>query len=245
MRIKISDDAAKYLSEDERKYLLLLEFYEDFAAEIEDLKKQFEAKKIQLFPDTLIPLLQKYHIPIKFVSPLEEYIQFGKIFSVYQPIQIFGIRHQLNRSFLHYDKLVPPPTRLQDKMFWDSWYEGNKRALVDKGITPALPIIQLNKRLSKSELRKYISDKWDEIEEAMKDYEKSDPAPETIKDISMREVEIFASIYRYKRITGLTSKKTYEKISAEFGITYAEADREIDRKYSNISSILRNLGWEK
>lgn len=244
MKIKINDIAIKYLSEDERKYLLLLEFYEDFIAEIEEIKKQFEAKELDLFPDTLIPLLQKYHIPIKFIYPLEEYIQFGEVFSVHQPIQILGIRAQLNRSFLYYDKLFPPPTKLQDKRFWDSWYESNKHALENKGITPALPIIQLNKRLSKNELIKYISNKWDEIEEAMIDCEKSDPSPEQNIDISIRELEKYMTIYRY-RLDKLPYKQIYEKLEKTHKITFAGGEEEVKRICFKMRRLLRGLGFVK
>ncbi len=244
MRIIISDSAAKYLSEDERKYLLLLEFYEDFVSEIENIKKLFEAKKIYLFPDTLIPILQKYHVPIKFIYPLEEYIQFGEIFSVHQPIQIFGVRHQLNRSFLYYDKLFPPPTKLQNKLFWDSWYEGNKHAFADKGITPALPIIQLNKRLSKNELIKYIKNRWDEIEEAIEDYEKSDPYPEKNIDISIRELEKYMIIYRY-RLDKLPYKQIYKKLEEAHKITFAGGEEEVKRICFKMRSLLKRLGFTK
>jgi len=244
MRIIINGSAAKYLSEDERKYLLLLEFYEDFVVEIEHIKKQFEAKKLDLFPDTLIPILQKYHIPIKFIYPLEEYIKFGEVFSVHQPIQILGIRAQLNRSFLYYDKLFPPPTKLQDKFFWDSWYEGNKHALADKGITPALPVIQLNKRLSKNELIKHISNKWSEIEEAIEDYEKSDPYPEQSIDISIRELEKYMIIYRY-RLDKLPYKQIYEKLEATHKITFAGGEEEVKRICFKMRRLIKRLGFTK
>lgn len=245
MRIKISNDVEVLLSGDECKYLLLLEFYDEFIAEIKKIQKRPDEKKeMAVLVHELPPLLHKYNIPIQLQPCIESLIEWNEIFVCNHPITVLDVRMQLNRRWLYNADVTPPPTRLMDSHVWDRWYERNKSIFGDQNPYPAFPLIQINRKLSRSKLKGYIDENWHYIEEAMIHFERSTPYPPEIKKTSRKDLEIRMSIYRYKRENKkLSSKEIYKKIQEEYSVDYAEADREVDRVYYEFKKLLLKIGF--
>src|SRR3990167_9052608 len=238
MEIKIHKDVKLNLSDNEYKYLRLLEFYDDFISEIEKIIRQIKENHKRLFVDTLIPILKKYNIPITLIDSIESLILYGKILHSIHPIIVFDIRAQFNRRMLYNEDIDdhPHPNKLMEKEKWDLWYEQNKRITHDKGIEFALPLIKIHKRLNQTELIKYIKLKWNEIEEAFNHYEKSDGLFTEFKRISFSDIEKMIKIYRLRR----EGKK-----SLDIGLELNLATQTVRQYSSRMKKLLISLGFLK
>jgi hypothetical protein len=241
MKIVImSDSARKSLTDDEYKYLTLLEFSKRFEEGVSRIKEELGMPKpdnlldLESLYDKTLALVLKLNIPISLLYSVEDIIRFGCVLRATPPILILDISNQFNRELLYNSNIQPKPSDQSGK---DLWNDNNKKLLRNDSLAAAYPLIQINKRLNIEQLKKAVESNWNEIEQAITDFEQSSPYPAQLKEFTTRDIKDFATIYRYRKIQGLSSKETYKKL----GKIYAEEDREIDRKYSNISKLLKEL----
>jgi len=246
MKIVISDNARKILTDDEYKYLVLLEFNKKFTEDIKLIRidlgmtKPHNVLDLDKLYDKSLELVLKLNIPISLLFSVEDIIRFGAVLRATPPILILGISNQFNRKLLYNHKIYRSFLKQTTK---EEWYRDNQEILRKESLAAAYPLIQINKRLKIGELHKTIEENWNQIESAFDEFEKSSPYPTKLKEVSRRDIEIFASIYRCKKILGLSSKETYKEILKNFKIRYSEEDREIDRKYLFMSKLLKELGF--
>lgn len=254
MRIIIHDNVKKHLTDDEYKYLLLLEFHEEFVKQVQLIRQKLGIPvdtdgSLKELPDerklakmTLL-LLKRLEIPLTLQSSIIDLVKWGKIFTATHKVQILGISHQLNRKALYNKQLPPIPPRTQESIaginLKDHWYKSNQEILSGSSIHPALPIIQINKPLSLPELKEAISGIEKELKEAIEQLEQANPYHTYLQDIPIEELEVSMEIYRYRR-KGIPSKNIYTLIKEQYK-AYGNEDREIDRKYSNLRKILIDL----
>ncbi|MGH7202970.1 MAG: hypothetical protein ACREHC_00830, partial [Candidatus Levyibacteriota bacterium] len=245
----------------EYKYLLLLEFYEDFWGRVEKIRAMIgvnptlnedgafgyeKVPDLKLLRDETEKLVNDLGMPVFLFGAIESLIQWNTILYTVEPILVFGIQHQLNRRALYNDQLVPSQTTKNDhtelgKMIRNNWYESNKRVL-GKSISPAYPVIQIQKKLTKRQLKMAIDEEWQSIQETMEDYEKSVPFLIDTKRVSIREIENNSLIYQYRQ-QGLQHPEIYKRLSSEHKVTYSGGEAEMRRKYSKFCQLLKRIGF--
>lgn len=253
--IKISPEAREHLTDNEYKYLILLEFHEKFQERVKEIRKKPKIKQDlpdskELHEQTLL-LVSDLDIPITLIPAIENLIQYGEVKITTHSIQIINVKHQLNRKQFYSAGLRPPPPRVYpkdrrpfEKAMRKGWHRHARRITSQESIAPALPLIQINKVLKKADLHKAIDKHWKEIEEAMESFKNTVPYPIQIEKIRKRDLEINLFICRSRK-NNRSHKDIYEELKSTYGVTYKEEDAEVKKKYYYMRKLLKNLGFIK
>lgn len=242
------------LSDDEYKYLRLLEFHTGFIKGVKDIRKKLnipvaedgttvtnftppDGKRLNKMVSQLVLKLQ---LPLSLFGCVESIVEWGKVFMTTKPILVFNSEYQLNRKALYNKKILPKPTnRLTEpklkKIMDKSWYEHNQFLVKKYGDSAFTPIIQINKPISKKQLIDAVKREWDsQIAPAIEDFKKSTPFPLEITRIPVNEVEDYIELLRLRR-----DGKKHSEIAAMLGIEEAS----VREKYSKISKFLQKIGF--
>jgi len=255
MKINISAYARKSLTHDEYKYLILLEFSDWLEVEISRIRKELGMPKTldQLaLQQKSLELVVAKNVPISLESSIRDLVCFGAVHTTTIPILILGVDHQLNRKWLYEEKIRPKPSKIQIEQLrrinpnprhtiTENWYDSNKDIFSKRSIDPAIPLIQINKRLSKKQLFEAIEDKWNVLEEVMDDFEKSIPYPTQLSHIPINELERNMRVYRYrKEKPPLSYNEIKKKLELE-GAPIAEEET-LRKRYSDMDKLVKELG---
>lgn len=255
MKIIIDAQTRESLSDDEYKYLLLLEFHRDFIKGVRIIRKKLEIPVAEdgetitsLKPpderklDTMASkLVLRLNIPYTLIGCVVSLIKWGQILMAIKPILILGPEYQLNRRMLFNKKVWPKSTnRLTEpkikKMIDEGWYRHNQSLALKYGTAPFIPVIQINKPLTKEELIEAIKREWDtQIAPAIEDFKKSSPFPSEIAHTPANEVEDYIKLLRLR----IYEKKKHKGIAKELNIT----EESVREKYSKITNFLQNIGF--
>ncbi len=267
MKIKINP-LAKGISENERKYILLLEFCEGFQEGVAATRKKLGIPANQRNQDGLIlykadqlpdfaelqkeayKLVGELNLPVTLEYVVESIIQWDEVMGNTQPFTVLHIGTQLNRKWLYDPQFRSPPSRLEVKTrgqgVMDNWYESNRAKLSKRSIEPAYPLLQINKPLTKPEFLVAIEAIWESIQEAMDHFKNSVPYNMAIDSISPEELEISAEIYRSRlQSPKMSYKAIYEKLHSERGIKYEDPENEVKSKCYDLRKLLRSIGFVK
>lgn len=255
MKITINDLVKNDLTDDEIKYLLLLEFHMDFIKGVRVIRKKLgipvaedgetitslkppDERKLETMTSKLV---LKLDIPYTLIGCVVSLIKWGQVLMATKPILILGSEYQLNRRMLFNKKVWPKSTnRLTDpktkKMIDESWYRHNQSLAAKYGTSAFIPILQINKPLTKSDLIKAIKQEWDsQISPAIEDFKKSLPFPSEITHIPINEVEDYIKLLRLR----LDERKKHKEIAEELHIS-VDSTKE---KYSKIVNFLQKIGF--
>jgi hypothetical protein len=251
MQIIIHNGARKNLTEDEYKYLILLEFNKKFEESVKRIRKELGIPKpegsldLEKLYDKSLALVLELKIPITLLLSIEDLIHFGVVLRATLPILVLGIKNQFNRKLLYNSKIYPSsskhfPTEPQQQVIGEVWYRNNREVLKRGSLATACPLIQINKKLTKPQLLKAIEEDWDQIEAAMDDFEKSTPYLIVVSAISTIELEENILIYRY-RAQGLDYGKIREKLISDHKKYIEEAT--LRKRYSDLKKVLKKIGF--
>ncbi len=267
MKIKINP-LAEGISENEKKYILLLEFCEGFQKGVAASRKKLGIPADQRNQDGIIlyradqlpdfaklqeesyKLVDELKLPVTLAYAIESIIQWDEVMGNTQPFTVLHIGTQLNRKWLYDPQFRSPPSRLEVKArgqgVMDNWYESNRVKLSKRSIEPAYPLLQINKPLTKSEFLAAIETNWEAIQEAMEHFKNSVPYNMAIDLISPEELKISAEIYRCKKESPkMTYEHIYNKLHDERGITFTDPFNEVKSKCYDFRKLLRSIGFVK
>lgn len=254
MKIVIDETVKADLSNNEYKYLLLLEFHSGFIKGVKDIRNKlniFVAENGETvikdkFPDgkklnkMTSQLILKLNIPITLLSCVESFIEWGTVLAATKPILVLNPECQLNRKALYNKKIMPrQANRLTDsklrELINSSWYEHNQYLVTKYGDSAFTPVIQINKPLTKPEFICAVKREWDQqIAPAIEDFKKSTPFPIEIAKVPVNEVEEYIELLRLRR-----DGKKHKEIAALLHIE----EENVRRKFSNISVFLQKIGF--
>lgn len=258
MKINISGHARQDLKDDEYKYLILLEFSDWLEEEINRIRRELgiPMSKGNLDQQALykksLDLTVKKKIPISLYPSISNLVHFGAVHTVTIPILVLGVEHQWNRKGLYEEKIRPKPSKPEIEQLkqiipnastalMDNWYRSNREIFSKRSIDPAVPLIQINKRLNKKQLFKAIEDKWDVLEEVMDDFENSISYPTQLSHIPIIELEGRMSIYRYRKEKPPLSYEEIKKRLESEGVMTVEVET-LRKRYSDMDKLLKELG---
>src|SRR5258708_11733394 len=163
MNIVIDPRARTNLTDDEYKFLLLLECSHRFEDAVLKARKELGIPLAQGVPDQKLlydkslAIVQKLNIPVRLFPSILSIVEWDRVMEATLNIMVFGIQFQLNRKFLYNPDLISPPHRLQGASAWENYFLSNQYHISQTGsIEPALPIIQINKRLKRTQLHEAI-----------------------------------------------------------------------------------------
>lgn len=242
MKIEDHNDALKFVGENERKYLLLLEFHDNFERDIDDLRKRASANWVEgemdssLIRQELPELLKRNNIPFSLYHQIHEIIEHGVVASHMPAISVFGVWS--DRKKLVNDKpkvkssIWKTPTETQRDFVLKSRSTLNQNG----NMRSYLPLIQINRRVSKNQLVEAIDDWWPEIENSMKQYELLLPSSKLLEKIPFRDIDAYIEIYR-----------CYQKKIKVADIAKAASIEESSVRdiVSDMNKLLRNIGYKK
>lgn len=228
MRINIADRVKTDLTDDEYKYLLLLEFYDAFGEEVAKVRQKLNipldkdgitisnfknVPDAKLLSDEALKLIQKLNIPASLLPSIESIIQWGQILLATTSVQVFSANDL-----------------------------GNRKLYSQTTFGKAYPLIQINKKIGKDKFIKEIKALWNEIEDAMNIFQKVIPLPTAVKHLPVRDLEASILIYRYKK-EGYKHWEIDNLLREKHNIDYQQGEEEMRRKYSQLNRILKSIGF--
>lgn len=254
MQVAISDKIKNDLSDDEVKYLSLLEFHSGFVRRVKNIRKSLgiitdKHGGILTKPESIsesslrkktLQLLVKENIPHTFIQSIASFIVSGEVRIATKPLYILNPDFQFNRELLHNRQVWPkgdddsnnPKAREE---YLASWYKNNQSLVRQSGPNAFMPVIMITKPINKGEFEEAINQLWDsEITTAIEDFKKSVPYLSEISNISVREIEDWLKILRLKS-QAIKHKDIAKQVSLEPG---SEKD-----KYGEIVKTLKKLGF--
>lgn len=223
MKIIISDYTREYLTDDEYKYLLLLEFNQNFEVEVNKIRLRlnipyqfsYTQESISEFKKHTNAMMKKLNIPINLSESIEGIILDGRVYSSKFPIFVYS----------------PEATR-----------ERKAGKFIIPAADPNFPFIQLRKRISKGQMIKAIKGMWKEIEHIMEEFDKSSSIPKLVSHIRIRDIQEDILIYRYgKSGPKPNHRQIKQKLEREHKIFLDEES--IRKKFSNMGKLLSGLGF--
>ena len=237
MKIKISDGARKSLTDDEYKYLLLLELHDDFENIINKKRAKLgipqysETERLTAITlaDSLntskiasdseirmstIEIIKKLNLPVSLYFATKAVLQYGQIDYLDDPITVHSI-----------DSYLSGRTRAE-RLFLD----------YDFPYEISYPTITIKKRLNKEQLFREIEDRWWKIEELMKVLEKFSNPTVLVTKISVRDVEESIEIYKLRK-----KDVKYEDMRNRLHLEGAS----LRQKYSKLKKLLKKLKFVK
>lgn len=240
MKIKIYPRVRSSLTDDEYKYLMLLEFHDRFEVEVDRIRNTLKINVgEENIDDTLLnkniaKLMTKLSIPFCLFSSIRDLVYRGEVMSATPSVTIVGIGQQEHRKLLYNKHLKPPSIRRGEMVRTDSWYDSNKKTLQSsKSIIPALPLIQINKRLNISTLIESIEKNWPLIAKSMSDFEKTNPFPTELGEIGTSILEENIDTHRWKGV------KTSTKLGEEFNIS----PDGVRQRWRAMRNLLKRIGF--
>lgn len=262
MEIKINNKVRPDLSDDEYKYLRLLEFHAGFIKGVKDIRSNLDipvgkdGETITSFKppeqlsegldferklrDGVSKLVLKLGIPYMLLGCVESFIKWGQVLMATKPILVLNPEYQLNKSLLFNKKIWPKgkantnDPKVQS-MIDKSWYEHNQSLVKKYGTSPFIPVILIAKPLTKKELHEAIDREWvDRIAPAIEDYKKSVPYSVDIAKVPVREIEDYINLLRLKQ-----EGKTHQEIADQLHMGHDS----IREKFSKITKFFKRIGF--
>lgn len=254
MNIEVNDRVKSDLTDEEYKYLRLLEFHADFIKGVKDIRNildipvdkdgetilSFKPPDERKLINMASKLVLKLEIPYTLVGCVESFIKWGQVLMATKPILVLNPEYQLNRSLLFSKKIWPKgkantnDPKIQS-MIDKSWYIHNQSLIKKYGTSPFIPVILVAKPLTRKELHKAIDQEWDDkIAPAIEDYKKSVPYPVDIAKIPVREVEDYIDLLRLKQ-----EGKTHQEIADQLYMSHDS----IREKFSKITKFFKKIGF--
>ncbi len=228
MKINIADKAKAKLTNDEYKYLLLLECYDKFEEEVIQIRQKLNIpldkdkmtiSNFKNVPDAKLlrketfKLIKQLNIPLSLMNSIESIIQWGQVLFATADLYVFSA-----------DDL------------------GNRKLYSTTAFGKAYPLIQINKKIGIDRFMKDIKVVWNQIEEAMNIYQMLIPLPTAVKHLPIEELEASILIYNYKK-EGYKHWEIADILEDKHNIDYQDGEGEIRKKYSKINKILKSLGF--
>lgn len=240
MEIIIKDSAKVNLTDNEYKYLRLLEFYDDFVTGVQAIRNKFNIRLLNNKPDygqafeygamcrDVYGLLQRLKIPLYLQVPIQDLVMFYSIKVGVKPLSVYGAC-QFPSSFTMSKEEINnfKEGKLPNRAYKVGFQEHRSKLSRPELLEGAIPVIAINKRVkTKTELCKLIKQEWEKINEAMNDYEMI-TGFDSVIDISTTEIEEDIKLLRLRR--------------KGFSNTVISKDKEVDDYEGRISKRLKRI----
>src|SRR3989304_1772934 len=254
MIIKVDSSIRADLSDNEYKYLRLLEFHTAFVRGVKTIRKKLkirvegDAEAIISFntqnkgrlKKMVFELTSKLVIPHEFDKSVQSIVKCGRVLVATKPIYVLNPENQLSRSLLFNKKIWPRQeidlNNLNRESEYDkSWYVHNQSLVKKYGTSPFIPVILIVKSITRKELHMAIDSEWkNNIAPAKEDYKKSLPCPLEISNVPVYEIEEYIKLLRLRR-RGKKHREIGEMMKIE-----PDSVRE---KFVKIKKFLENIGF--